>query len=105
MPSSLLALLAGAALLSPALALADPHDPGHGQRGQGHRAHKEVYWDGPCKVERKWKKDGAYKEERKCKGPAPGYGGPAPVPVYAPPAYGPAPDPGGLVIQGTVRLR
>lgn len=29
--------------------------------------YKEKYWDGPCKVERKWKKNGEYKEKRECK--------------------------------------
>ena len=29
--------------------------------------YKEKYWDGPCKVKREWKKNGEYKEERKCK--------------------------------------
>lgn len=29
---------------------------------------KQSYWDGRCKVEREWKKNGDYKEERKCDG-------------------------------------
>lgn len=28
------------------------------------------YWDGNCKVKRKVKKDGSYKEKRECKGPS-----------------------------------
>jgi hypothetical protein len=33
--------------------------------------YKEKFHDGVCKVEREWKRDGSYKEERECKG---GYG-------------------------------
>ena len=35
-----------------------------------HRYHegKQEFWDGPCKVEREWKKDGEYKDKRECKG-------------------------------------
>ncbi|SDJ60173.1 glycine zipper 2TM domain-containing protein [Microbulbifer yueqingensis] len=33
-----------------------------------HYAAKEEYWDGNCKVERKWKRNGDYEEERKCRG-------------------------------------
>ena len=29
---------------------------------------KQEFWDGPCKVEREWKKDGEYKDQRECKG-------------------------------------
>lgn len=53
--------------------LADP-PPGKGWRKhEKHHGHdryvaKEEYWDGNCKVERKWERDGDYKEERKCKG-------------------------------------
>ena len=32
------------------------------------RAFKEEYDDGRCKVERKWERNGEYKEERKCRG-------------------------------------
>ncbi|WPG40983.1 hypothetical protein [Variovorax sp. EBFNA2] len=66
-PLALVALLAGS-LVAPAIA--DPHKDesghGHGKR-HGKREHKEEYWDGRCKVERKWEKNGEYKEERKCK--------------------------------------
>jgi surface antigen len=62
--------------LATPLAHADPDkdESGHGRghrhgHGHGHgHDHKEEFWDGDCKVERKWKKDGEYKEERKCKG-------------------------------------
>jgi hypothetical protein len=43
------------------------------RRGRG-RPHyrggeyKEKYDDGVCKVEREWKRDGSYKEERECRG-------------------------------------
>lgn len=30
--------------------------------------HKEEFWDGECKVKREWKKNGEYREQRKCKG-------------------------------------
>ena len=48
------------------------HDDDHHHRydkHHGHRQHdrKEEYWDGACKVEREWKKDGEYKEKRECK--------------------------------------
>ena len=35
-----------------------------------HRYHegKQEFQDGPCKVEREWKKDGEYKDQRECKG-------------------------------------
>jgi hypothetical protein len=66
-PLALVALLAGG-LVAPAMA--DPHkdESGHGKGRHGKREHKEEYWDGRCKVERKWEKGGEYKEERKCKG-------------------------------------
>ncbi len=99
MQRPLLALLASAALITPALAFADPHK--HGPGKHGHHKHKDTYWDGHCQVERQWKKNGDYKEKRKCKGPAVVHHAPAYAPV---PVYVPAPEPG-LVIQGTVRLR
>jgi surface antigen len=52
----LAAMLAG--LASSALADDD--------RRRGDR--KEEFWDGPCKVEIEWKKNGDYKQERKCQG-------------------------------------
>jgi len=111
MKSTSIIAIAAAILLAPMTALADPDkdESGHGKRRHGHREHKEEYWDGNCKVERKFKKDGEYKEERKCKGhdhyrPGHAY---APAPVYVPaPAYAPtqAGEPG-VVIQGTIRMR
>ncbi|QRQ85866.1 hypothetical protein [Cupriavidus oxalaticus] len=64
-----LLLLAGLSVTS-AIAYADPWKDesghGHGRKYKG-GDYKEEYWDGSCKVERKWEKNGEYKEERKCK--------------------------------------
>jgi surface antigen len=50
-------------------AMADnDHGKGHGNKHHG-REHKEEFWDGNCKVERKWEKDGDYKEKRTCNAP------------------------------------
>ncbi len=58
-------LLAG--LLSfPLAALADHHDDYRDR--YSHHKHKEKFRDGPCKVERKYKKNGDYEEKRKCRG-------------------------------------
>ena len=54
-----------AAALAASLPLAAQADPHHKHK---HKSHKETYWDGHCKVERKWKKNGEYKEKRKCRG-------------------------------------
>ena len=83
-------------------ALADPwkDESGHGRHYGGHYGgdHKQEYWDGNCKVERKWKGNGDYKEERKCE--APRYRQPVVVPGY--PVY---PIEPGIVIQGTAVIR
>lgn len=42
-------------------------ESGHDYRER--REYKEEYWDGHCKVKREFKKDGEYKEERKCEPP------------------------------------
>lgn len=88
-----LALLA----LSPS-AWSDHDEDGRGRRG---REYEEEYWDGNCKVERKFKKNGEYKEKRKCKQGPPAYYVPAPVQVVPAPAI---PIQPGVTIQGTVRL-
>lgn len=104
-------LSAALGLLATAPALA--HDDDHPGRGHGHKhghhkhekhkhkhkhdrhdddrdhaSYEEEYWDGHCKVERKWERDGDYKEERKCKGARPVHVIPAqrvqPVVVYPP---------------------
>lgn len=53
-------------------AAADPwkDESGHGRHGKHGQEYKEEYWDGNCKVERKVKKNGDTKVERKCKGPS-----------------------------------
>lgn len=63
-----------AALLCGSLSMALYADPPEGRGWKKHGKHdryeyKEEYWDGNCKVERKWERDGDYKEERKCKRP------------------------------------
>ena len=65
------------------------HDHRHG--------HKEEYWDGHCKVERKWKKNGEYKEKRKCRDRPMVYQQPQPVYI--------APQPQGIVINSQIHLR
>ena len=48
-------------------------DNWYGKYDRGHkRSFKQTteYWDGNCKVKRKVKKDGSYKEKRDCKGPS-----------------------------------
>lgn len=102
----LLALLLSAAVVLPLQAVADPDkdESGHGRgRGRGHdkREFKEEYWDGNCKVERKYEKHGRYKEERKCKGPRHGYYEAAPVYV---PVHPPVRQDPGITINGTVRI-
>ncbi|MDK6080196.1 hypothetical protein [Massilia varians] len=50
------------------VAQADPwkDESGKGRHGDKRGEYKEEYWDGNCKVERKYEKN-EYKEERKCK--------------------------------------
>jgi hypothetical protein len=73
---TVLSTLAIMGLLSGA-ALADPWKDESGKHGWKYhpsdgyaaydREHKEEFWIGNCKIERKWEPDGSYKEERKCK--------------------------------------
>lgn len=80
------------------------HD--HGHRHHHHkRDYKEEYWDGQCKVERKWRKNGEYKEKRKCKDSPVVYRAPQPVYMAPPPAVYIAPQPQGLVIDSRIVLR
>lgn len=66
MKSMFTVLLAGL-LAFPITALADDDDDDY--RGRHYqRDYKEKYRDGPCKVERKYKRNGDYEEKRKCKG-------------------------------------
>jgi len=90
MPHRTLIIPLFAALLAPAAALAD-HDKDESGKGRERRwEHKEEIRQGNCKIERKWEKNGDYKEERKCKG-GPDHGhrhvraAPAPVAVVYPP--------------------
>jgi hypothetical protein len=94
----------------PFAAAADDDDDDRRGKRHGRGEYKQEYWDGACKIERKFKKNGDYKEKRKCKGggePHVVYMQPQPVYVPAPqPVYLPAPvivQPG-IVIQGSVRL-
>jgi opacity protein-like surface antigen len=90
-------LFIGAVLASVSTsALADPwkDESGHGRYGRyGGGEYKEEYWDGHCKVKRKWDGD-EYKEERKCKRPRRAV-------VIEPPLDHPSViiDPYGVVIQ------
>jgi surface antigen len=65
------------AVLASPLAHADRDKDESGKgRGHGHghaygHERKEEFWQGDCKIKRKWEKDGEYKEERKCKGSRP----------------------------------
>ncbi|WP_137925427.1 hypothetical protein [Cupriavidus sp. 2SB] len=98
MPRTLLSAAAVAVLSILAItAHADPwkDESGHGHGTRKGGEYKEEYWDGPCKVERKWKGNGEYKEERKCKDRGAYY---APAPVY------PAPEPA-IVISPQVIVR
>ncbi len=59
-------------LMAPSLAQADDRDyPGGYRHGGGE--YKEKFRSGGCQVEREQKRDGEYKEERKCKGGPRGY--------------------------------
>ena len=80
--------VSSAVFLTPALADPDKDESGHGRHS--HRPSKQEYWDGPCKVERKWEGNGEYKEERKCRGGG-HYRTSAPVEPY------PQPQPGVVI--------
>ena len=55
-------------LCAPAYADPDKNENGHARGKNAGREYKEEYREGNCKVEKKWEKDGSYKEERKCDG-------------------------------------
>jgi hypothetical protein len=76
------AAVMGLAAASPALGDPWKDESGHG-RGWGKREWKQEYRDGPCRIERKWKRNGDYKEEVECDGPpwARGYIVPPPAPA------------------------
>ncbi|SPA29612.1 hypothetical protein [Cupriavidus taiwanensis] len=69
----------------------------HGRYHKGDD-YKEEFWVGNCKIKRKWKDNGEYKEERKCKDRPVVYQPPPPPPVY----YQPEPA---LVISPHVVIR
>lgn len=79
----------------------------HDHRHHHHhkREHKEEYWDGHCKVERKWKSNGEYKEKRKCKNRPAAYHAPHPVYMAPPQPVYVTPQPQGLVIDSRIVLR
>ena len=86
--SVLLAALAGGLMLSAAPALADDDDGRRRHRHHHHHHHyshggKQVFYDGHCRVERRWNGHGGYRESVKCP-PAYVYH-PAPVVAYYPP--------------------
>lgn len=83
---TLLALSAAALMtLAP---LAAEADSGRHHHRHGRGEYKEKYWDGACKVERKWKRNGDYSEKRKCRDDYRyGY---APQPVLVPAMPAPA---------------
>jgi hypothetical protein len=92
--------LLASALLPLAAARAD-HDKN--ELGEGYviadgRNQQDKYRDGDCEIKRKWKKNGEYKEERKCKPPK--YVEPVVVPVYPVAPVGP-----GITINGTAVIR
>lgn len=101
--STLLFSLALTAATLPLQALAhDDHGPRHHHHKPGH---KEVYWDGPCKVERKYLPHGRVKEKRECR-PDVVYVQPQVQHVPPPVVVQPAVVQPGVVIHGsgTVRL-
>ncbi|WP_082859200.1 glycine zipper 2TM domain-containing protein [Microbulbifer sp. Q7] len=65
MTTALAALICGTLSIS---AFAEPPE-GRGWKKHKQKHYKEEYWDGNCKVERKWKRNGDYKEERTCRAP------------------------------------
>ena len=86
-----------ALVAAPSTSFAHDHGHRHHHKHKHKHNHKEEYWDGQCKVERKWKKNGEYKEKRKCNDRPTGYY--APQPVYV------APQPQGLVIDSRIVIR
>ena len=103
-------LLPALLMAVPLTALADDDEDDHDQR-RGHYQHqyqrqyqrdvKETYYDGHCKIERKFKKNGEYKEKRKCGAPAYEVYQPAPIYVPAPVYFSGNP---GITINGTFQL-
>ncbi len=122
-PICLLNLALLGLLCAPLVVMADDDERERRGKRQGGE-YKEKFWDGNCKVARKWK-DGKYKEERECQGPserrphapravivqpAPRVMVPVPVMVYPPwviyeqgqPVYRPGQEPRPIVQRGAV---
>ena len=55
-------------LCAPAYAGPEKNESGNARGKDAGREYTEKYREGNCKVEKKWEKDGSYKEERKCDG-------------------------------------
>ncbi|MFN3734812.1 hypothetical protein [Comamonas testosteroni] len=101
-------ILALVSICLPVVLIATPlssqaHDRHHHHHHK--REHKEEYWDGHCKVQRKWKSNGEYKEKRKCRNRPEAYYAPQPVYVAPPQPVYVAPQPQGLVIDSRIVLR
>ena len=73
----LIAICAATLLSGPAFADPWKDESGKSRWGGGRggyraynmdREYKQEYRQGNCKIERKWERDGGYKEETKCKG-------------------------------------
>lgn len=66
---SMFTLLLAGLLAFPVMALADDDDDDDDYRDRySQREYKEKFRDGPCRVEREYKKNGDYEEKRKCRG-------------------------------------
>ncbi|ETF01102.1 membrane lipoprotein, cell wall extensin motif [Advenella kashmirensis W13003] len=66
---SILTLLLASLMALPASVFAHDDDDDDDYRDYyHHREYKEKFRDGPCKVERKYKRNGDYEEKRKCRG-------------------------------------
>ncbi len=64
----------------------DDDHPRYARRYKGGDG-KEEFWVGNCKIKRKWKDNGEYKEERKCKDRPVVYQPPPPVYYQPQPAF------------------
>lgn len=71
MKNTLLSIAALGLIAASSGAAADPwkDESGHGRHGKHGQEYKEEYWEGNCKVERKVRKNGDTRVERKCKAP------------------------------------